>query len=213
MGQRRARRDLTREKILASAAALIETHGVEALTMRRLAADLGIEAMSLYNHVANKGELLEAVAERLVGQVVLPEPTGDWRADVCGYATAFRTTALASPKVTGVLLSRQMFTSNILRIAEELLRMLQQGGLDARASVLAGRLILTHLAGTLVRELPQEEALGGDILRTRRTLLEASGLPTVAASAEYLAKPTGDEEFQFGLNLIIMAFEQKGSAD
>jgi Transcriptional regulator len=205
------KRNLTRDKIIDSAARLIEAHDAEGLTMRKLAGVLGVEAMSLYNHFKNKNDLLEAVAERLVDQVVLPSPTGDWQVDVRSFATAFRAMAHSSPKVTAMLLSRQLFTTNILRITDQMLRILQQGGLGVRESVMAGRLILTHLAGTLVRELPQGAGFDAETLATRRKHLEASGLPTVAASAEFLAKPTGDDEFQFGLDLIILAFGARGA--
>src|SRR5579859_4631175 len=74
------RAPLTRERVLRAAVALADTGGIEALTMRRLGQDLGVEAMSLYNHIANKDELLDEMIDLVFGEIELPTGGGDWRA-------------------------------------------------------------------------------------------------------------------------------------
>src|SRR5437763_7240603 len=78
MATRSRRRPLTRERVVAKAIALADQDGIEALSMRRLGQALGVEAMSLYNHVANKGELVAAMVDRVVDRFELPAEEPRW---------------------------------------------------------------------------------------------------------------------------------------
>lgn len=89
---------LSREAIVQATLQVIEADGVNAVSMRAVGRVLGVDAKSLYNHVDGKDGLLDAVAEHLLGAVVLPEPTGDPRADLRAIADAFRERALTHPE-------------------------------------------------------------------------------------------------------------------
>src|SRR4051794_16081245 len=82
---------LSREQIVRAAMAIADADGVQALTMRRLATDLGTAAMSLYRHVLNKEDLLDLMLDRAFGEISLPAHSGDWRADLWAFAYATRT--------------------------------------------------------------------------------------------------------------------------
>ena len=71
---------LTRERILETAAALADAHGIEAVTMRRIADELGVEAMSLYHHLRGKDDLLDALADWAFAEITLPASDRPWRA-------------------------------------------------------------------------------------------------------------------------------------
>src|SRR4051794_13389309 len=73
---------LSRERVLAAAIALADEGGIESLSMRKLARELGVEAMSLYNHVANKGDLVDAIVDLVVGEIDLPSAAEEWDAAV-----------------------------------------------------------------------------------------------------------------------------------
>ena len=73
------RSPLTKERVLQAAVDLADAHGLGALTMRRLGADLGVEAMSLYKHVANKDEILDGIVELVVGAIEIPKEGSDWK--------------------------------------------------------------------------------------------------------------------------------------
>src|SRR4051794_24426918 len=73
---------LSREQIVRAAIAIADADGVQALTMRRLATDLGTAAMSLYRHVFNKEDLLDLMLDRAFGEIALPAHSGDWRTDL-----------------------------------------------------------------------------------------------------------------------------------
>src|SRR5690242_8331789 len=107
-GRPRGGARLTREKVLEAALTLVDRGGTEALSMRSLATELGVDAMSLYNHVANKEAVLDGIAELFLGRIGLPEPTGDWRADVRALATAFRHAAIQHPQAAPLVLTRQL---------------------------------------------------------------------------------------------------------
>src|SRR6266480_4817426 len=76
------RKPLSRERILDTALALVDEEGIEALSMRKLGQALGYEAMSLYNHVANKDDLLDGIVDRVLAETELPRAPGDWHAAV-----------------------------------------------------------------------------------------------------------------------------------
>src|ERR671935_1779864 len=82
----RTRPRLTRELVLETAIRLADEGGIESLTMRKLAGELGVEAMSLYNHVANKGDLVDAIVDVVLSEVELPPATQDWDMAIRAYA-------------------------------------------------------------------------------------------------------------------------------
>ncbi|PKQ15263.1 MAG: tetracycline repressor protein class H [Actinobacteria bacterium HGW-Actinobacteria-7] len=98
---------LTKTEIFSAALALIDAEGIDALSMRRLARELGVEAMSLYHHVPNKEALLDGVVElALTAQTPAgPPPGGDWRATVSGAVCGFRRALVAHPNVLPLMVA------------------------------------------------------------------------------------------------------------
>src|SRR4029077_16802564 len=95
---------LSRERILTAAIELADQGGIESLTMRKLAQALGVEAMSLYNHVANKGDIVDAMVDRIVSEVDLP--TGaDWETAIPAVAIAGHETLLRHPWSSSLVMS------------------------------------------------------------------------------------------------------------
>src|SRR6266481_3258614 len=90
------RTPLSRERVLAAAIRLADEGGIESLSMRKLARALGVEAMSLYNHVANKGDLVDAIVDRIVSEIELPAD-GDWETAIRTYAVAVHKALLRHP--------------------------------------------------------------------------------------------------------------------
>src|ERR1035437_6794498 len=74
------RTPLSRERVLRAALALADVEGIGSLTMRRLGQELGVEAMSLYNHVADKGDLLDGIVDLVFGEIAVPSDQADWKA-------------------------------------------------------------------------------------------------------------------------------------
>src|SRR6266702_6817989 len=99
------RKPLSRERVLDAAIALADRDGLEALSMRKLAQALGVEAMSLYNHVANKGDLVDAMVDRVVGEIELPATGDDWDVAIRKCAISAHEAFLRHPWACSLVMS------------------------------------------------------------------------------------------------------------
>ena len=123
------RAGLSRELILAAALTLVNRDGLKALSMRRLAGELGVEAMTLYHYLPSKDALLDGLIEHVLAQALqLPEPGTDWRPLLRGYADAMRAALLANPAVLPLLLTRPAVTPATLAGVERALTALVTAG-------------------------------------------------------------------------------------
>jgi AcrR family transcriptional regulator len=126
-----SRLPLSRERILEAALALVDESGIEALTMRKLGQELGYEAMSLYNHVANKDEVVDGILDLVLAEMELPAADGDWqsavRASAISVHQALRKHTWAAP----LMLSPDRILSTRLRYMDSLMGRLRQGGFSA----------------------------------------------------------------------------------
>lgn len=131
-GRKRARGEragLSRGRVLDAALALVDRDGLAALSMRRLGAELGVEAMTLYHYVPNKDALLDGLVERVFEQVApLAADCGRWRAALEEYAGSLRQTLLRHPGVLPLATSRPAVPPQTLDAVEHGLRMLRDAG-------------------------------------------------------------------------------------
>ncbi len=100
-------RKLTPQAVVTTALALADRHGLEALTMRGLAKELGVEAMSLYHHFAGKDALLDAMVDRVYAAILLPEASGQWRAELRRRSVSVRQVLHAHPWALPLMESRR----------------------------------------------------------------------------------------------------------
>ena len=150
------RTPLSRERVLAAAMALADAEGLAALTMRRLAADLGVEAMSLYHHVPNKEGLLDGLTEAVLVEInaaVVARVGADdhWRAALRHRCLAARDVMVAHRWAPGLLGSRSSIPAGLYPYYEEILATMIRGGLGYH---LGHRAI--HALGTMVLGFTQE---------------------------------------------------------
>ena len=207
----RARRDLTRDQVLSAALRVAERDGVASLTMRKVAKEVGVEAMSLYNHVADKEAMLDGLADAVLAVFELPEPTGEWVADVRAIAHAFRRFALRYPQTAPLILTRQSFSPALLRVADTLLGVLVEAGFAPAQAVHAMRALLASVVGVLLREMGASPTLAGDdpASRDRRVdRLVASELPNLALVAADLSIIDHEAEFDFTLDLVLESLQR-----
>ena len=147
-GRSSRRPGLSRERIVAAAAALVDREGAEALSARRLAAELGCEAMSLYHHVANMRGLLDAVVDQVLG--ALPLPAADARDPVRAIdamTRAYLDLAQARPQAFRVLGTSRWRTPAELAWQSRLIELLVRTGMKSRAALRASRVLLVYLNG------------------------------------------------------------------
>jgi len=132
---RKSRPPLTRERVLRAAVELADERGIQALTMRSLGQELGVEAMSLYNHVSNKDDVLDGIVEVVVGEVLAavdaiepPDDATEWQPVVRARILAARDVLLRHRWAPGVLESRTDMPPSLLGYYDSLLRLMRGGG-------------------------------------------------------------------------------------
>lgn len=123
----------SRAEIAAAAVKIADARGMDGVSMRAVAAEIGMGTMSLYNYVQRKDDLFDLMVDRTVAEVELaPPPSGDWRADLHGLARRTRDVMRAHPWFARTLTLRVSFGPNVIRYSEYFLSLLDQAGLDSR---------------------------------------------------------------------------------
>jgi AcrR family transcriptional regulator len=198
-------RRLDRERILVTALALIDAEGLAQLSMRRLAAELGVEAMSLYNHVPSKAALLEGVAELILTEIELPGPeVTDWRERLRGGARSLRRAALAHPDAVMLLLAQPLQSPQALHPIELALQTLRSAGFGDQATVYAFHTLIGFVFGQVLQELHGPFAHpDGDAPPGLTKALEPEQFPAVCALGELAAGRDLEAEFEFGLTAVL----------
>jgi len=119
---------LSPERILRAAIKLADRQGLEALSMRKLATTLKVEAMSLYNHVASKDELLDGMVDEIIGEITLPGRGGDWKSAMRARAVSALAVMTAHPWAPMLVVSRITVGPNRLRFIDATLGTLREAG-------------------------------------------------------------------------------------
>ncbi|MDX6683773.1 MAG: hypothetical protein QOG94_3812 [Solirubrobacteraceae bacterium] len=224
-----ARAPLSRERVLRSAVALAARDGIESLTMRKLADELGAGAMSLYHHVPNKEELLDGMVDIVFGEIELPPTDVDWK-------TAMRRRAISTREVlnrhrwaVGVMESRATPGPASFRVHDAVLGCLREGGFSIELTIQAYSVLDAYIYGFALQEksVPFDDAEGGaavaeeqarqfaeDAARQQSATL-AEEFPHLAeVVAGHVAKVGYDfaAAFEYGLDLILDALERRRDA-
>ncbi|OJY39504.1 MAG: TetR family transcriptional regulator [Pseudonocardia sp. 73-21] len=203
---------LTREQVFATALRLVDTDGVEALSMRRLGKALDRDPMRLYRHAESKEALLDGVVELVMSELQVPVADDDWEQALRRTAHAYRDLALAHPHVVPLLVTRPLATPlarrplGTLRPLEQLLGLLVRAGFDERGALYAYRLYMGFLNGHLLNEL-QERVVApdetDDVLRLGLHRLPIADFPRLRSLAGALAAYDGGRELDEGLDIVL----------
>ncbi|MGF1472798.1 MAG: TetR/AcrR family transcriptional regulator C-terminal domain-containing protein [Rubrobacteraceae bacterium] len=202
------RQPLSRERILDAAMSFVDREGLEALSMRKLGAELGVEAMSLYNHVPSKGALLDGMVEVLLQRVEVPPESEDWETRVREAYRRFRQLAHAHPNVFPLLIVRPPDTMDGAWLVEAFLETLHQAGFDPRAALQAYRTLTSFTVGYIISELRGFAMEPGDG-RTGAQGLTAEDFPRLHELSPELGYIDRDAEFEAGLNTILSGLRTK----
>jgi len=205
---------LTRERIIAAAVELIEREGPSAVSMRRIADELGTGVMALYDHVPSKAALLDGVAEQVMsGLDLATEPGADWEDELRTQARAFWRKARIYPRCTMVVISRPVDSAATLQPVERALATLRGAGFGGEDAVRMVRAYVAYVAGALVREvgvtpgLEPQRPLGQDpaVLAADRPFLDPAEFPQVMSLSAELLNRDFEADFEFGLDLLVGA--------
>ncbi|MDC3958877.1 TetR/AcrR family transcriptional regulator [Polyangium jinanense] len=213
--ERRApRRDpLTRERILRTAIRVADEEGLASLSMRRLAQELGVEAMSLYNHVASKDDLLDGIVDLVVAEIEVPAIGGaDWKTAMRKRATSAHEVFLRHPWAPMLVGSRVNVGPAMLRYINATLGCLREAGFSYEMADRAWNAIDSHIYGFTMQELnfpldPSEYASAAKMFLPR---LPADEYPYMRALTELVIDGAhrGVHDFQFGLELLLDGLER-----
>ena len=195
--------------MLAAALRLIDREGLQALTMRRLGRELGVEAMSLYNHVRGKEDLLDGVVELLAREVEIPS-VGSWDDRLREVVRGYRGLARLHPNAFPLIALRPLNTRGSLEPIEATLTIACSAGFDVEASMLAVRVLASYASGYALSEL-NGFGLEGEAGALDAQALPADSFPLLRALAPQLRSQNHDVEFERGLELIMTAL--RASAD
>jgi AcrR family transcriptional regulator len=200
------RAPLTLDRIIDAAIAVIDTEGSAAVTMRRVAGDLGVVASSLYVYVRNRDDLLYLALERVLDQIGLPESTGKWDEDLRRYYTRMQRGLSAHGDIAAYNFAAFPPTPTGVATTERLLSMLLEAGVPARIAAMAvHRLALYTTAdvyeGWRLSTRAPEEWTGP--VRDYFLSLPADQFPAITSNIDVLLNDASDDRFELGLSMLI----------
>jgi AcrR family transcriptional regulator len=223
----RTRKPLTKDRVLEKAIALADQDGIEALSMRKLGQALGVEAMSLYNHVGSKGELVGAMADSVIQRFELPDDERRWDVAIRRCAISAHDLLSEHPWACSLALvpsDMRVPHGPRIRYMEWLLRRLREAGFSAELAYSAYHTLDSHIFGfTLwqightkaaemfardgVEDLEEWAARLLEQIRPQYPYLAEHGEQHMAAGAR-----DGSHEFEFGLDLILDGLKKRKRA-
>jgi len=208
-----SRAPLTRDRVLRAAIDLADREGIDAVSMRRLGAELGVEAMSLYNHVPNKAALLDGIVETVINDIDLPTDIDHWQACLRDVARSYRSAALAHPHIVALVATRPFNTIASLKPVEAGFEIFRHAGFEPEAALHAFRTLAGFVTGYTLAETGAffGEAEGEDQLTLDD--LPENEFPRLREVGGFMRSTDHDAEFDFAIDVLITGLEAKLQSD
>jgi AcrR family transcriptional regulator len=207
------RAPLSRDRILRAAIKLADRHGLEALSMRKLATTLKVEAMSLYNHIANKDELLGGMVDVVIGEITRPTRGGDWRVAMRARATSALAVMTKHPWAPLLVVSRISVGPNMLGYIDATLATLREAGFSWHETDRAWNTIDNYIYGFAVQQqhFPVNPDEYASAAAAYLPMLPADLYPYMHELSARVADGSHDGtlDFAFGLELILDGLERR----
>ncbi len=209
---------LHRDDVLRAAVARADASGIEAVSMRTLAGELGVVPMALYKHVANKDELLDGMVESVLGEIEPAEPGADWKASLRAQVLSARRALLRHPWAPGVIESRPAPTPRVLDHLDALLATLRRGGLSVPLAHHAMHALGSRVWGFTQEVFPSAPPPEDPEVRAELVSAMAARWPHVLESAASAGHDPGSTvgagcddqaEFEFALDLLLDGIERR----
>ncbi|MGW3176555.1 TetR/AcrR family transcriptional regulator [Streptomyces sp. NPDC001153] len=216
-----ARAPLSRDRVVEAALTVLDRHGLDGLSMRQVAAELGVAVSALYAHVSSKDDLLELMYTRLFDGYALPAPDPErWQEQLRDFARAWRRRLLSHRDMARISMGHVPFTAELLPHVEALLALFRTAGLPDRIAAEAGDLISTYIDGFVLEEgMWRDRAArhgGGTVSPARPDWGEMAGemqkyfaslpaqdFPHLRALSGLMVTDSSDERFDIGLEIIL----------
>lgn len=201
---------LSRDRLLAAAVAYADQHGIDALSMRRLAAELGFEAMALYNHVANKDDLVDGMLDLVAAEIEPASPHGDWKSAIRANAISHHEMLMRHRWAAGLWALRTLGPQR-MRLMESQLAAIGRAGFSRDLAHRAFHAVSNHILGYTLQEVSfqfedgeAEEAASAFVAR----IPEGSFPLIVEHVRQHLEESAPRDEFAFELDLILDGLER-----
>ncbi len=206
------RASLTREGVLRAAVELADERGIEMLSMRKLAETLGVEAMSLYNHVANKDDLLDGMVEAVIAEVELPDASAPWKHAMRRRAVSAHEMLLRHPWASIMVVARINVGPAMLRYIDATIGSLRAAGFSYAMADHAISVLDSHIYGftMLKANFPIDEGEYAKAAQQYLPMLPAAFYPHARALTEEVGsgRHSGVNEFTFGVDLLLDGLER-----
>ena len=212
------RAPLSRQRALTAAMALADEEGLGSLTMRKLAHELGVEAMSLYHHVANKNDILDGMVEVVFSEIELPSERTDWRTAMRQRATSVRAVLTRHPWAISIMESRTSPGPATLRHLDGVIGCCRRAGFSVEMAAHAFSLIDSYIYGFVLQEvnLPfkDEDDLEEVVADIMPDLSDDEYPHLLELTTDYILQPgySYGNEFEYGLGLILDGLEAAAHA-
>jgi AcrR family transcriptional regulator len=202
-----ARTPLTRSRIAQAALDVLDRDGLDALSMRRLGAELGVEGMAIYRHFPNKAAVLAGVVEVLLAELEIPAPSPDvaWQLVLKDVSRAYRALLLGHPNAIPLLATLPLTDPAAARAAGAVMALVRAAGFDAQTALKTLATITSYVVGVAQWEVGTApyRAEGRDVT------LPADADPYLVELLPQLAEDDCDETFEFGLDVIVRGLESR----
>lgn len=205
------RKTLDREQVLRGAVDFADEHGLGSLSMRRLAKALGVEAMSLYNHVESKDDLLDGMVDVVVAEFESPTGSGSWRPIIRRCAIAAHGALLRHPWVAALSESRMQSGPGRLGYYEAIFGVLRRDGFSVRGAYHANLTLDSYLYGFALQEVnwPTPAAEVPDLVERFMATTPAQAYPHLVEVATLAAQGLDlQHDFEVGLDLVLDGLER-----
>ena len=205
----RSRRRLSRERVLQTATSRADQGGLEALTIRTLAEELGVAPMALYRHVANKDDLIDAMIDVVFSEIGLPSGGADWKTAMRERAISVRDALTRHPWAIGLMESRRRPGPANLRHHDAVIGKLRAAGFSVEMAAHAYSLLDSYIYGFALTKMNLPFETTADVADVAETMLQpfpVNEYPNlVEFIAEHAMKPGYDygDEFEYGLDVIL----------
>ncbi len=203
---------LNREDIFKVALSLLDESDINAVSMRNIAQRLNVQAMSLYNHIENKEDLLNGIVELVLNEVQIPLPSGDWKADLRNAASSFYNVLLQHPNVLPIISTHSPITEKGINQVEKILFIFKKIDITGVEAFSLLHIIVAYIIGYAGMSLMNEQGTGriNDDGYTQEDLRKFT---EILGGSFDLDKRNLKEEFMYGFNLFLDGVEknlQKG---
>jgi len=204
MARRPERSPLSRERILEAAMSLADREGLDAISMRRVGAELGVEAMSLYRHVPNKEALLAGLRSLMLEEVRHHDgPSGDWKERLRVVMRSYRDACLRHPAIARISASGTASEVSFIHFDQDLQTM-EENGFSSREAAYALRSLLAYTSGMITSEI---NAQSGKSSPRGRDAIDVVRFPHLVAAYDHFMKGDRTETFEFGLERLLTGIE------